>query len=256
MVKVIKNIGWYKIQFAKEYLDESRVKGYEFVFLWDDDIIIHPFHVQEFMCIMRRHSIELAQPALHPDSVIHWAMTKQRTNIIGRWTDGVEVMCMVMTSSAWLKIHKLLTDLGPDNYIYIGWQMDILPLKCVADIQRIAIIDHTAVIHKPTVGLTGVVTGPVRPSSLKDSEKRAKFEAIVKNDVAMTNRILDAYPDCKGVKGNGGFLPEFYRQCWDPTRSAWARDLWSNIEPTEVRKYWLNRKCSSHPFDISFSGAP
>eukprot|EP01135_Chromosphaera_perkinsii_P002034 Nk52_evm81s215 gene=Nk52_evmTU81s215 len=260
-VKNVVKPGWFKFQFAKDYLGPEVVKGYEFVYLWDDDIAVDTFNVEEFNCIMRRHNIQMAQPALYTGSNWHWKLTLQRTNVIGRWVEGVEVMCMVFSREAWVKVHSLLASTGDGNYILIGWQIDLLPLKCILGFDKIAIIDHTAVIHGRT-GMTDVVTKQTKTTdgrkdeiaeaeaAKKAAQKAKEFENIVANDISLTDAIFDRYPNCKGIEGNGGYLPEFYRQCWDPTKNTHGKNLWMKIPDKESRDYWLRHKCNSHPFDM------
>jgi len=97
-----------KWAFMQKYLTPELVSNYEFVFAWDDDIDILDFSASHFLEIMRRNHLEMAQPALTHDSYAWHKITLRQSDSIGKYTDFVEIMAQVFTSSAWLKFRAIL----------------------------------------------------------------------------------------------------------------------------------------------------
>jgi hypothetical protein len=117
-------------------------RRYEYVFLWVDDLDVLEFNPQHFLQILRRHRLEVAQPALTPDSVISHPITGRHEAPIGRYTDFVEEMAFVFRGDRWERFWRLI---APDRNPW-GWGYDELAYS-VCGFRRMAIIDAEVIRH-------------------------------------------------------------------------------------------------------------
>jgi hypothetical protein len=140
-VRVIRDAGG-KYQLARKHLAPADVAGYDFIFLWDDDIDAAGFDPHEFIRLMQVHDLAAAQPALTPESFFTHEVTLRVAE--GEWhdTDIVEIMVPVYRKDAWLEMYPKLR---ADNVS--GWGYDLLPTA-----GRLGIIDRFPVTHtRPVV---------------------------------------------------------------------------------------------------------
>ncbi len=139
----------YKWQFMKKYLTPTFCESYDFVFVWDDDIDIEGFSYKNFLNIMMRNNLEVAQPALSPKSYYSHKITLQNPKYnIGRYTDFVEIMVPVFTKEAWKKFWFMIE---PD-YNFWGWGYDLIA-KSYCSFKNMGIVDCEIVTHtKPLRG--------------------------------------------------------------------------------------------------------
>ncbi len=132
-----------KWKFAKKYLTPEYCKKYEYLFFWDDDIDIDNFSYGNFIEIMRRNNLEMAQPALSHDSYYsHNIVIKDKRYKIGRITDFVEIMVQVFREDAWVKFWNMIEK----GYNFWGWGYDYL-VKSFCGYKNIGIIDCETVRH-------------------------------------------------------------------------------------------------------------
>jgi len=117
-------------------------RRYEYVFIWMDDLEILDFDPRNFLRLLRRHRIEVAQPALSPDSVISHAITARQDTPIGRYTDFVEEMAFVFRGDLWERFWRLI---APDRNPW-GWGYDEIAYS-VCRFRRMAIIDAETIRH-------------------------------------------------------------------------------------------------------------
>ncbi len=127
---------------VKNFITPDIAQNYEYIFFWVDDIDILGFNPQHFLSIMRRYGLEVAQPALSPDSIISHPVTVHQSTKIGRYTDFVEQMVPVFTAEAWGKFWKLIEK---DKYAW-GWGYDMLAYG-VCGFLKMAVIDAEIVKH-------------------------------------------------------------------------------------------------------------
>ena len=131
-----------KWPYLKKYLTPSFCKSYDYLFFWDDDIEIKNFSFRQFIEIMRRNALEMAQPALTRDSFHSTVLTLQVEGKIGRFTDFVEIMVPVFTQVAWSKFWEMMAF---ENNLW-GWGYDLIA-KSFCRYQRMGIIDNQTVKH-------------------------------------------------------------------------------------------------------------
>jgi hypothetical protein len=117
-------------------------RRYEYVFTWVEDVDILDFDPQHFLRILRTHRIEMAQPALSPDSVIYHPVTARHDTPIGRYTDFVEEMVFVFRGDKWERFRRLI---APDSNPW-GWGYDEVAYS-VGRFRRAAVIDAEVVKH-------------------------------------------------------------------------------------------------------------
>jgi hypothetical protein len=133
----------FKWNFAVKYLTADYCRQYDFLFIWDDDIDIDDFMYTNFIEIMDRNNLEIAQPALSHKSYYSHAITlHDKRYRIGRYTDFVEVMAPVFRNDAWLKFRNMVSE----NDNPWGWGYDLLA-KSYCRYANMGIVDCETVTH-------------------------------------------------------------------------------------------------------------
>ncbi|CAH9141466.1 unnamed protein product [Cuscuta epithymum] len=72
---------WY----AKRFLHPNIVAPYEYIFIWDEDLGVEHFDAEEYIKLVRKHGLEISQPALVPNEGV-WIIYN-----ITRQINGMEV---------------------------------------------------------------------------------------------------------------------------------------------------------------------
>lgn len=135
---------WY---FAKKYLSPAACAGYDYIFFWDDDIDIMDFDVENFLEIMQKNELSVAQPALMYGQNASHAITAHHPSYTkGRFTDFVEIMVPVFRRDAWGKWWDMLE--WDTNFW--GWGYDLI-FKSLKNISKMGIIDAQTVLHTRSV---------------------------------------------------------------------------------------------------------
>lgn len=135
-----KGFKWY---FGKKYLTPEYCEKYGHIFFWDGDIDIRNFSYKNFVNIMERNNLEMAQPSLTKDSYFYHAYTlKNEQYKIGRFVDFVEIMVPVFTNNAWLKFWHMVEK----DYNYWGCGYDNLA-KSFCRYHNMGIVDQESVRH-------------------------------------------------------------------------------------------------------------
>jgi len=131
---------WYC---GRAYLTPERCAGYEYIFFWDGDIDVGDFSYRDFIDIMRRNNLELAQPSLAPGSYVNHRFTRKDESCrFGRYFDFVEIMAPVFTYEAWVRFWDMLDPEG--NYWGYGYD-DLARSFC--RYRNMGIIDAQSVVH-------------------------------------------------------------------------------------------------------------
>lgn len=130
-----------KWSFMKKYLTPEVCDRYDYIFAWDDDIDIRNLSIENFLDVVRRNKLEVAQPALTADSYANLAITFQQPGV-GRLTDYTESMVQVFQREAWKRFWCVLDgDRNP-----WGWGTGDI-LRSVCKIRRMGIVDCEPVVH-------------------------------------------------------------------------------------------------------------
>ncbi len=133
----------YKWMYAKKHLTPEVCQGYDYIFYWDDDIDVGTFSFEEFLDIMKRNHLEMAQPALSAKSYKSHDLTAQDESYrIGKYTDFVEVMVPVFTNETWNKFWQILEK----DEMGMGWGYDYLA-RSLCRLTNLGIVDSQCVHH-------------------------------------------------------------------------------------------------------------
>lgn len=165
-----KRFKWYC---GKVYLTPDFCKKYDYIFFWDGDIDIQDFSYKNFIDIMERNNLEMAQPSLCRDSHYSIPITLRRKRYkVGRFCDFVEVMVPVFTFEAWFKFWQMLEK----DYNYYGWGYDDLA-RSFCNYHNMGIVDQECVRHTKSL-----CRDPSRPEERKiffDKHKKYKKAARI-----------------------------------------------------------------------------
>ena len=133
---------WY---FMKKYATPEYCKEYDYIFVWPDDIDIDNFSYKNFIDIMERNNLEMAQPALSHKSHYSHSITLKQDKKLGRLTDFVEIMVPVFSREAWSKFYEMMED-----YNYCGWGYDDFA-KSFCRYKNMGIVDCETVTHVSSI---------------------------------------------------------------------------------------------------------
>ncbi|KNE64714.1 hypothetical protein AMAG_10065 [Allomyces macrogynus ATCC 38327] len=192
--------GQTKFWFAKRYLTPAAVAAYDYLFLWDDDLAVPnaDWSPTQFLTILRRHHIHVAQPALasglrdnpqHDVVRFHDDLVARRP---GRFTNFVEVMFPVFSRAAWA--NRIWATIPYDGHSFWGTDNLWYPLCASAGYCRFAVIDAMPVHHMDARRLVQDVSANIRelqnyiahvhqlctPAALRAADARARtvFQAM------------------------------------------------------------------------------
>lgn len=162
-----------KCFYWKKYLTPEYCGKYSYLFLWDDDIDISGFSYQNFINIMIRNNLEMAQPALTAHSYTSIKITKQNSKVeVGRYVDFVEIMIPVFESRCWTRFWDML-----DGDINMWGNGLDLVAKDFCNITNMGIVDQEVVSHVRRVNNE---TGKLSESlSVLEKHKRTKKSVFV-----------------------------------------------------------------------------
>ncbi|KZV46433.1 hypothetical protein F511_17874 [Dorcoceras hygrometricum] len=76
-VSVRKQTKWW---YAKRFLHPDIVAPYDYIFLWDEDLGVENLDFEEYIKLVKKHGLEISQPALSPDSPMTWEVTRKRND--------------------------------------------------------------------------------------------------------------------------------------------------------------------------------
>lgn len=145
------------------------VAGYEYIFLWDEDIGVEHFDPLRYISIVKEEGLEISQPALDGNrSEVHHQITARgrRGNVHRRTykpgecddnstappcTGWIEVMAPVFSRPAWRCVWYMI-----QNDLIHAWGLDIQLGYCAQGerTKNIGVVDAEYVIHHglPTLG--------------------------------------------------------------------------------------------------------
>uniref|UniRef100_A0A7C8YYX4 Uncharacterized protein n=2 Tax=Opuntia streptacantha TaxID=393608 RepID=A0A7C8YYX4_OPUST len=217
-VSAINQTKWW---FAKRFLHPDIVAGYEYVFLWDEDIGVEHFDPLRYISIVKEEGLEISQPALDGNkSEVHHQITARgrRGNVHRRTykpgecddssttppcTGWIEVMAPVFSRPAWRCVWYMI-----QNDLIHAWGLDIQLGYCAQGdrTKNIGIVDAEYVIHHglPTLG---------EPSGKKHQVNALDMRVEVRRQ---------SYNEYK-----------IFRRRWD--RAAAADECWTNPYPEPLK---------------------
>ncbi|KAK4762332.1 hypothetical protein SAY86_008100 [Trapa natans] len=169
-VSVPKQTKWW---YAKRFLHPDIVAPYDYIFIWDEDLGVENFNAEEYIKQVRKHGLEISQPALDPSSRgLTWRITRRRDgqeihretdeNPIPTWCHGpreppcagfVEIMAPVFSRDAWRCVWHLI-----QNDLVHGWGLDFSLRRCAKPAhEKIGVVDSQWIFHQavPSLGNQG-----------------------------------------------------------------------------------------------------
>lgn len=121
------------------------IQKYRYVWLPDDDLLCVPEDVSRLFTICDELQLELAQPALTPDSYYTHLVTMQHSEFQLRFTNFVEIMAPVLSADMLARVfHTLQGQIS-------GFGLDGLWPR-FSRLGKVAIVDDTPVKHTRPVG--------------------------------------------------------------------------------------------------------
>lgn len=72
-VSVPKQTKWW---YAKRFLHPDIVAPYDYIFIWDEDLGVENFDAEEYIKIVKKHGLEISQPAVESPKSITWKITQ------------------------------------------------------------------------------------------------------------------------------------------------------------------------------------
>jgi hypothetical protein len=123
----------------------ATISQYRYVWLPDDDLLVEPETVSRMFSICDDLQLDLAQPALTPDSYYTHLITLQHSRFQLRFTNFIEIMAPVASIAT---LRQILPTLARQ---ISGFGMDTLWPR-FSRVGKVAILDDTPVKHTRPVG--------------------------------------------------------------------------------------------------------
>jgi hypothetical protein len=97
----VENIPGQKWKIVAEFARRHDVSQYEYIWILDDDCLTTPEGVEATFNFCKEHNLDMAQPALTPDSFRTHPSTFLIPGAKMHITDTVEIMCPIFSKAAW-----------------------------------------------------------------------------------------------------------------------------------------------------------
>ncbi|KAH7365782.1 hypothetical protein KP509_18G045900 [Ceratopteris richardii] len=162
-ISALKQTKWW---FAKRFLHPDVVAPFEYIFIWDEDLGVEHFDAEEYIRLVKKHGLEISQPALEDNQALTWEITKRsgdsevHKNVQERpgWCQDprlppcagfVEIMAPVFSIAAWRCVWHII-----QNDLVHGWGLDFELRRCAqpAD-EKIGVVDSQYIVHKTSASL-------------------------------------------------------------------------------------------------------
>jgi Protein of unknown function (DUF707) len=205
------------------------ISQYRYIWLPDDDLLCVPEDVSRMFTICDELQLELAQPALTPDSHFTHLVTMQHSAFQLRFTNFVEIMAPVLSAEMLAKVYPTLA--GRIS----GYGLDPLWAR-YSRLGKVAIIDDTPVKHTRPVG------GPNYAFSAKAGLAPAHEDWLVS-----ASHFIDVPADWQ--INHAGLLQSGDPICMGHTRAeadAMLRALLESCNGLKVSALQLTRYLSNH----------
>lgn len=122
------------------------LSSYDYVALFDDDLLIDSGSITRLFDIAQRHNLKIAQPALTPESHWTYAALLRHPGFLLRYVSYIEMMCPVFRTDI-LEAISPLYDMGYESGIDLIWS------NLVHETARdFAVIDAVPIEHTRRVG--------------------------------------------------------------------------------------------------------
>ncbi|KAJ4717573.1 Lysine ketoglutarate reductase trans-splicing-like protein, putative (DUF707) [Melia azedarach] len=217
-VSAVNQTKWW---FAKRFLHPDITAGYDYVFLWDEDIGVEDFNPNRYLSIVKDEGLEISQPALDPvKSEVHHPITARRRNSkahrrmyklkgSGRCYDNstappcigwVEMMAPVFSRTAWRCAWYMI-----QNDLIHAWGLDMQLGYCAQGdrTKNVGVVDSEYIVHLglPTLGVT------TEPQASPNKQQFSKSEALAPSQ----SRRYDNRPE---VRRQSFIEMQIFRKRW------------------------------------------
>ncbi|XP_019059545.1 PREDICTED: uncharacterized protein LOC104825730 [Tarenaya hassleriana] len=166
-VSVRKQTKWW---YAKRFLHPDIVGSYDYIFLWDEDLGVEHFDPEKYIELIKKHGLEISQPAVESKQKITWEITKRKPEsevhkdskekpghcsspVLPPCAGFVEIMAPVFSRSAWQCVWHMI-----QNDLVHGWGLDFAFGACVEPAhEKIGVVDSQWIMHQnlPSLGNQG-----------------------------------------------------------------------------------------------------
>ncbi|QCD76417.1 hypothetical protein DEO72_LG1g36 [Vigna unguiculata] len=168
-VSAINQTKWW---FAKRFLHPDIIAEYNYIFLWDEDLLVDNFDPKRYLSIVKEEGLEISQPALDPTkSEVHHPLTVHKAGSkmhrryyklkgSGRCDDSsiappcigwVEMMAPVFSKKSWQCVWHLI-----QNDLIHAWGLDRQLGYCAQGdrMKNVGVVDSEYIVHLglPTLG--------------------------------------------------------------------------------------------------------
>ncbi|CAJ1963802.1 unnamed protein product [Sphenostylis stenocarpa] len=168
-VSAINQTKWW---FAKRFLHPDIIAEYNYIFLWDEDLLVDNFDPKRYLSIVKEEGLEISQPALDPTkSEVHHPLTVHKAGSkvhrryyklrgSGRCDDNsiappcigwVEMMAPVFSKKSWQCVWHLI-----QNDLIHAWGLDRQLGYCAQGdrMKNVGVVDSEYIVHLglPTLG--------------------------------------------------------------------------------------------------------
>ncbi|KAK7284050.1 hypothetical protein RIF29_13801 [Crotalaria pallida] len=238
-ISAINQTKWW---FAKRFLHPDIVAEYNYIFLWDEDLLVDNFDPNRYLSIVKEEGLEISQPALDPGkSEVHHPLTIRKTGAkvhrryykfkgSGRCDDHstappcigwVEMMAPVFSKKSWQCVWHLI-----QNDLIHAWGLDRQLGYCAQGdrTRNVGVVDSEYIVHLglPTLGgsngneASGFIFISIVPSDSHRDSDRAKV-TIYTNAAATYMQVrMQSYNEMR-VFGKRWTDAAKMDQCWtDP----------------------------------------
>ncbi|CAL5183040.1 unnamed protein product [Lathyrus oleraceus] len=188
-VSAINQTKWW---FAKRFLHPDIVADYNYIFLWDEDLLVDNFDPKRYIDIVKEEGLEISQPALDPGkSEIYHPLTARiqgskahrryyKTKGSGRCDDSstappcvgwVEMMAPVFSKKAWPCVWHMI-----QNDLIHAWGLDRQFGYCAQGdrMKNIGVVDAEYIVHLGLPTLGGSNGNETLANSHRDESDRPK----------------------------------------------------------------------------------
>ncbi|WJX21833.1 hypothetical protein P8452_11210 [Trifolium repens] len=198
-VSAINQTKWW---FAKRFLHPDIVADYNYIFLWDEDLLVDNFDPKRYLSIVKEEGLEISQPALDPDkSEIHHPLTvrKARSKVhrryyklkgSGRCDDNstappclgwVEMMAPVFSKKSWQCVWHMI-----QNDLIHAWGLDRQLGYCAQGdrMRNVGVVDSEYIVHLGLPTLGGSNDNETSSNSHRESDRpKVRMQSYIEMQV-------------------------------------------------------------------------
>ncbi|XP_027333263.1 uncharacterized protein LOC113848079 isoform X1 [Abrus precatorius] len=198
-ISAINQTKWW---FAKRFLHPDIVAEYNYIFLWDEDLLVDNFHPKRYLSIVKEEGLEISQPALDPSkSEIHHPLTVRKAGSkvhrryykykgSGRCDDNstappcigwVEMMAPVFSKKSWQCVWHLI-----QNDLIHAWGLDRQLGYCAQGdrTRNVGVVDSEYIVHLGLPTLGGSNGNEAAPASHGDNGRaKVRMQSYIEMQV-------------------------------------------------------------------------